>query len=105
MFILTIFKKIKVTRLKFSQRSVAVLQKMANYQEARVQLTNTQLSKLRSAAKNNAGAILKLNKKNVEDEEFPHELFQLTRQLTRQTSKIRKAFANKMSTDIKLSKA
>ena len=42
-----------------------MLQKMANYQEARVKLTNTQSSKLKSAAKNNTGTILKLNKKNL----------------------------------------
>ena len=74
---------------------------MANYQEARVKLTNTQLNKLKSAAKNKARTILRLNKKNFEVEEFPHELF-LT---TRQTTKIRNAFANNMSTDIRLSKA
>ena len=44
--------------------------------------------------------MLPLNKKNFEDEELPHELF-LT---TRQTTKIRYAFASNMSTDIKLSK-
>ena len=72
---------------------------MANYQEVRVKLTNTQLNKLKSAAKNKTGTILRLNKKNFEDEELPHELF-LT---TRQTTKIRNALANNMSTDIKLS--
>ena len=72
---------------------------MANYQEARVKLTNTQLNKLKSAAKNKTGTILRLNKKNFEDEELPHELF-LT---TRQTTKIRNVFPNNMSTDIKLS--
>ena len=74
---------------------------MANYQEARVKLTNTQLNKLKSAAKNNAGTILRKNKKNFEDEELPHELFLTTRQRT----KIKNAFAKNMSTDIKLSKA
>ena len=44
--------------------------------------------------------MLRLNKKNFEDEELPHELF-LT---TSQTTKIRNAFADNMSTDIKLSK-
>ena len=39
---------------------------MANYQEARVKLTNTQLNKLKSA-KNNTGTISRLNKKNFED--------------------------------------
>ena len=63
---------------------------MAIYQEERVKLTNTQLNKLKSAAKNNIGTILRLNKKNFEDEELPQELF-LT---TRQTAKIKNAFAN-----------
>ena len=69
---------------------------MANYQEARVKLTNTQLNKLKSAAKNKTGTILRLNKKNFEDEELPHELF-LT---TRQTAKIRNAFAKNMLTGL-----
>ena len=74
---------------------------MANCQEARVKLTNTQLSKLKSTGKNKTGTILRISKKNFEDEELPHELF-LT---TRQTTKIRNAFANNTSTDIKLSNA
>ena len=45
---------------------------MANYQEVRIKLTNTQLNKLKSAAKNKTGTILKLIKKNFENEEFPH---------------------------------
>ena len=36
MFVLTILEKIKETRLKFSQGSVTVLEKMANNQEARI---------------------------------------------------------------------
>ena len=51
MFILTILGKIKKTRLKLLQGSVTVLQKMANYQEAKVKLINIQLNKLKSAAK------------------------------------------------------
>ena len=74
---------------------------MGNYQEARVKLTKTQLSKLKSAAKHMAETILRLNKKNFEDEELPRELFLATRQ----TTKIRNAFSNNTSTDIKLSKA
>ena len=38
---------------------------MANYQEKRVKLTNTKLSTSKSAAKNNRGTILRLNKKNL----------------------------------------
>ena len=74
---------------------------MASYQEARAKLTNTQLNKLKSAAKNKTGTTLRLNKKNFENEELPHELF-LT---TIQTTKLRNAFPNNMSTDLKLSKA
>ena len=73
---------------------------MPNYQEARVKLKNAELNKSKCAAKNKAGTVLTLNKKNVEDEELPHELF-LT---TRQTTTIRNTFANNMSTDTKLSK-
>ena len=74
---------------------------MANYWEARVKLKNTQLSKLKYAAKNKTGTVLRINKKNFQDEELPHELF-LTK---RKTTKKRNAFANNMSADIKLSKA
>ena len=45
--------------------------------------------------------MLRLNKKKVEDENLLHELFLATRQ----TTKIRNAFANNMSEDIKLRKA
>ena len=74
---------------------------MTNYQEARVKLTNIQLNKLKSAAKNKTGTILRINQKKFEVQELPHELF-IT---TRQTTKIRNAFANNVSADIKLSKA
>ena len=72
---------------------------MANYQEESVKLTNTKLSKLKSAAKNKTQIILRINKKNFQNEEFPHELFLTTKQIT----KIRIAFANTTSADIKLS--
>ena len=38
---------------------------MARYQEARVKITNTQLKKLKSAAKNKTGTISKLNKRKL----------------------------------------
>ena len=43
--------------------------------------------------------MLRVNKKEIEDEELPHELF-LT---TIQTINLKNAFANNMSTDINLS--
>ena len=70
-----------------------------SYEETRVKLINTQLSKLKSAAKNKTGATLRITNQKFQDEELPHVLF-LT---TKQTTKIRNAFANSMSTDIKLS--
>ena len=73
---------------------------MPIYEEARVKLTNTQLNKLKSAEKSKTGTILRLKKKNFEDEELPHKLFPTTRQ----TTKIRNTFTNNISTDIKLNK-
>ena len=53
---------------------------MANYEEARDQLSKRKLNKLKSAAKNNTGATLRITKKKFQDEELPHELFVTTRQ-------------------------
>ena len=61
----------------------------------RVKLTNTQQIKLKSVAKNKTRTILRLLKKNFEEEELPHELFLTTRQATQ----IRNVFANNMSID------
>ena len=44
----------------------------------RVKLTNKKLNKLKSLAKNKTGTILRLNKKNYEDEELPRKLFLTT---------------------------
>ena len=70
---------------------------MANSQEGRVKLTNTQLNKIKYAPKNKTRTIFRTNKQNFQDKELPHELFLATRQ----TTKIRNAFANNMWTDIK----
>ena len=90
MFVLTILEKIKETRAKFSQGRVIVLKKMRN----------SQLSKLRYAAKNETGITIRITKKNFQSKELSHELFLKTRQET----KLRNAFVNNMSTDTKLSK-
>ena len=74
---------------------------MANYQEARFKLTNTQLKNIKSAAKNKTRTILVINKEKFQDEELRYELF-LT---TKQTSKRRNTFASNISADIKLSEA
>ena len=45
--------------------------------------------------------MLRLNKKNFENKKLPHELSLTTRQI----NKVRNAFADNISTDIKFSKA
>ena len=83
MFVLIVLKKIKEMRLKFFQGSVIVLWVMTNYQEPRVKQTNTQLKKLKFAAKIKTGTILRINKESFQDEELPHELFIRIRQTTK----------------------
>ena len=74
---------------------------MANYDEASVKLTNSQLKKLKSPAKSKTGTTLRITKKKIQNKELPHELF-LT---ARQKSKMRNAFANNIPTYVKVSKA
>ena len=83
MFALKILENIKEVRLKCSQVSAAILQKITSFEEARIKLTNTQLNKLKSVTKNSTGATLRISKKNFQDEELPHELFLTTRQKTK----------------------
>ena len=63
---------------------------MANYQEMRVKLTNTQLHIIKICSENKIGTILRLNKKDFEDEELPSELFLMTGK----TTKLRNVFAD-----------
>ena len=51
---------------------------MASYEEARAKITNSQLNKLKSTAKNKTGTTLKRTKKNFQDEELPHEFLLTT---------------------------
>ena len=73
---------------------------MVEYKE-NVKLSNSQLNKLKSAAKNQTGVTLRMNIKMFNGNNLPHELLLTTRQKT----KLRNAFENNISTDIKLSKA
>ena len=66
-----------------------------------VKLSNTQLKKLKDAVKNNTGTSLRVSLKMFDGNNLRHELLLTTRQKT----KIRNAFNNNMSTDIKFSKA
>ena len=77
---------------------------MTQYNSLNVKLSNLQLSKLKSAIKNENDVALRLSSNMVgtsnDNTNFPHELL-LT---NRQVANIRKAFAKNASTDIKLSK-
>ena len=64
-------------------------------------VNNAQLRKFKTAVKNKTGTILRMNLKMLDENDLPHELLLTTRQKT----KLRNAFINNMSTDIKLSKA
>ena len=77
---------------------------MTQYNSLNVKLSNSQLSKLKSAIKNENDVDLRLKSNMVgnsnDNTNFPHELL-LT---NREVENIRKAFSNYLSTDIKLSK-
>ena len=74
---------------------------MVEYNTVNAKLSNSQLNKLNSAVKSNEGTTLRMNARMFNSHNLPHELL-LT---TRQTTKLRNAIENNMSTDIKLSKA
>ena len=74
---------------------------MVEYTKVNVKLSDSQIKKLKDAVKNNAGTTLRISLKMFNGNELPHELLLTTRQKT----KVRNAFNNNMSTDLKLSKA
>ena len=75
---------------------------MTQYNSLNVNLSNSQLNKLKSAIKNETEVVLRLSSNMIGDNEtnFPHKLL-LT---NRQVANLCKAFANYLSTHIKLSK-
>ena len=77
---------------------------MAHYNSLNVKLSNSQLNKLKSAIRNETEVVLRLSSNLIGDSDdkinFLHELL-LT---NRKVANLRKAFANHLSTDIKLSK-
>ena len=74
---------------------------MVEYTKVNVKLSDCQIKKLKDAVKDNTGTTLRISLKIFNGNNLPHELL-LT---TRQKIKIRNAFNNNMSTDLKLSKA
>ena len=74
---------------------------MAQDSKINITLTDTQLKKLKPTAKNKTRMTLRMRLKMFDGRYLPHELLLTTRQKT----KLRNAFNNNMSIDIKLSKA
>ena len=72
---------------------------MVEYNKVNVKLLDTQLKKLKNAAKNKTGTTLRINLKMFYRNNLPHELLLTTRQKT----KVINVF-NDMSTDLKLSR-
>ena len=73
---------------------------MVEYNKLNVKLSDTQLKKLKNAVKNKTGTTLRISFKMFNGNEFPRELL-----LTSRQKKLRNAFNNNMSADLKLSKA
>ena len=74
---------------------------MVEYNTVNAKLSDSQLNILKSAVKNRQGTTLRMDTRMFSENDLSHE-FLLT---TRQTSNLRNAIENNMSTDIKLSKA
>ena len=74
---------------------------MVEYSKVNVKLSDTQLKKLKAAVKDKTGATLRMSLKLLDGNYLPYELLLTARQKT----KLRNAFNNNMSTDLKLSKA
>ena len=76
--------------------------KMTQYNNLNVKLSNSHLNKLKSVIQTKTEVVLRLSLNMIGDDEtnFPYKLL-----LTNgQVANLRKAFENKLSTDIKLSK-
>ena len=74
---------------------------MVEYRNVNVNLSDTQLIKLKDALKNKTRTDLRISFKMFNGNDLPHELLLTTRQKT----KLRNPFNNNISTDLKLSKA
>ena len=74
---------------------------MVDYNKINFKLSDSQLNRLKTAVKNQTEATLRMNIKMFNGNNLPYELLSTTRQ----TTKLKNAFENNMSTDIKLPRA
>ena len=56
---------------------------MVEYKTVNAKVSNSQLNKLKSAAKNKKGTTLRMNAKMFNGNNLPHELLLTTRQITK----------------------
>ena len=73
---------------------------MVEYSKVNVTLSDTQLKKLKTVAKDKTGTTFRISLKMFNGNNLPHELL-----LTKRKTKLRNAFNNNVSTDLKLSTA
>ena len=73
---------------------------MVGYNKVNVKLSDAQIKNLKDAVKDNTGTTLRINLEMFDGNDLPYDLLLTTRQKT----KLRNAFNNNTSTDIKLSK-
>ena len=74
---------------------------MVEYSKVNVKLSDAQIKKIKDAVKDNTETTLRINLRMFDENDLPHELLLTARQKT----KLRNAFNNNISADIKLSKA
>ena len=74
---------------------------MIEYSKVNVKLSDSLLNRQKNAVKDKTGTTLRMSLKTFAEDELLHELLLTTRQKT----KLRNAFNNNMSTDLKLSRA
>ena len=74
---------------------------MVEYSKLNVKLSDTQLKKLKTAVRDKTETTVRMSLEIFNRNDLPHELFLTASQKT----KLRNAFNNNMSTDLKLSKA
>ena len=83
---------------------------MVEYSKVNVKLSDAQLKKLKTVVKKKTGTTLRMSLKMLDGNDLPHELLLRPSQKTKLrnafiATKLRNAFNNNMSTDLKLSKA
>ena len=74
---------------------------MIEYNKINIKLSNLQLSRFKTAVKNNQGTTIRIRAKNFNSDNLPHELLLTQRQIT----KLENSIKNNMAIDIKLSKS